>query len=255
MFVFVLDSVPVSRFHIQDRGVYTYIRERYAVAEKDQDSLASQIYFVQSFIARDCSFFSCAYNDFLEFPKLLALFRQSKKAQAECIEPWRHDFEGTRDSLIAKMEKDPKLGPWVYRYDHLSKDKDVRYQLFYSDKNHDFPVNEEACYNTDNWLSILTIAAVLQEYDEQYAASAETSDKEETLLLRLSLYFKDENITKRFLESVRKMKTDDEVITLVKKYSHPSLYYGKSKKLWYLLYNEKLYTKTYNNWCDQLKKR
>ena len=252
MFVFVLDSAPVSRFHIQSRGVCAYIRSRYEVAEIDEDALASQIYFIQSFIARDCYFFSCAYSDLLEFPKLLALFRNSAKAQAECIEPWRHDFGGTRDSLIAKMEKDPKLGPWVHRYDHLSKEKDVRLQLFFSDKECDFPIDEEECYNTGNWLSILTVAAVLQEYDEEHADGDGKSRNDEVLVDRLSVYFTTVFQAQRFLAAVRNMKSDTEIVALVKKWYADGVCINKKKPLWRVLHEEGFYTAGFANWNKQL---
>ena len=252
LFVFVLDSAPVSRFHTQRKGTYAYIRARYEVADTDQDALASQIYFIQSFIARDCGFFACAYNDLIEFPKLLALFRKSEKAQAEYIEPWRHDFGGTRDSLIAKMEKDPKLGPWVNRYDHLSKDKGVRQQLFCSDKDPDLPINEEECYNTNNWLSILTIAAVLQEYDELHPAGDSKPYDEEVLVDRLSVYFTSEDQARRFMNAAKQMKSDKEIVALVKKKWNDGVCTNKSIDLWRLLHDAGLYTAGYGNWNKQL---
>jgi hypothetical protein len=115
-----------------------------------------------------------------------------------------------------------------------------------------FERNEESC-NTDNWIRILTIAAVLQEYDERQAASAEASAKEEDTLLRLSLYIK-ENLAGKFLESAYKMKTNKEIIALVRKYYDENLITGDSTDLWAVLHDANLYTKTYNNWRDQLNK-
>lgn len=113
--------------------------------------------------------------------------------------------------------------------------------------------NEEEMFNTDNWIRILTIAAVLQEYDERQAASAEASAKEEDTLLRLSLYIK-ENLAGKFLESAYKMKSNKEIIALVKKYYDENLITGDSIDLWSVLHDANLYTKSYNNWRDQLNK-
>ena len=150
------------------------------------------------------------------------------------------------------MEKDPELGPWVNRYTHLREDEDVIVQLF-CDKLGYFEKNEESC-NTDNWIRILTIAAVLQEYEEYQVASTAASNKGESLLLRLSLYFKDEITAKQFLDSARLMKTNGEIIELVKKNIDVGIYHGKLKTLWNLLKEEELYTKEYKNWCAQIKK-
>ena len=238
-----------------ERYAYEYAHKYYEVTEIDQEALAAQIKRILDILQEYAVIFLYIYNEFPDFSHLLALFCQSEKARTEYIDPWRHDFDGTRDSLIAKMEKDPRLGPWVNRFVHLPKVEKIHYQLFFSDKNHYMPTDEEECYNTNNWISILTIAAVLQEYDKYQAAPDEASDKDKALLLRLSLFFKDENAASRFWESAKAMKTNDEVIELVKKNIDYSIYYGKSKKLWSLLYDEKIYTKKYSNWCEQLKKK
>ena len=237
---------------------YEYAHKYFEVTEIDQEALATQIKRIQDMLQDYAVAFLYIYNEFPDFFHLLALFCQSEKAQSEYIEPWRHDFEGTRDNLIAKMEKDPKLGPWVHRYDHLSRKKSVHFQLFYDEKHLMEPINKEECYNTDNWLSILTIAAVLQEYDEQHGISAPVPtepDKEadDELLLNLSLYFKDDDTVRRFLESVRVMKTDTEIITLVKKHREARTCTDTSKKLWQILHDANIYKAKYRNWMDQLK--
>ena len=188
--------------------------------------------------------------ELVKFGTLLASFRQSEKGKS-LVKPWRRDFEGSRDSLIAKMEKDPELGPWVNKYTHLREDEDVIAQLFCDDLGY-FERNEESC-NTDNWIRILTIAAVLEEYDEHQVMSAEASAKEEDTLLRLSLYIK-ENLAGKFLESAHTMKTDKEIIALVRQYYDNKMITGASKDLWSVLNDANLYKKTYNNWRDQLNK-
>ena len=236
---------------IMEKWAYSYSRSHYEVTKIDKEDFVTQIARIIDFLMSDAFEFVCIYSNDLDFPKLLALFRQSTKAQTDYIEPWRHDLDGTRDSLIAKMEKDPKLGPWVNRYDHLSKDKSVRGQLFSDEK--DYSINEEECYNTDNWLSILTIAAVLEEYDERHRADAVMLDEEEErkILLKLSAYFNDDDCAKRFLESVKVMN-DTEIITLLIKYYEAGLCSTTSKALWKLLSDAHLYRAGFSNWNGQI---
>lgn len=160
-------------------------------------------------------------------------------------------MEGTRDSLIAKMEKDPDLGPWVNRYTHPKEAENILHHLFFDDRQ--VLRSEEEMFNTDNWIRIFTIAAVLEEYDEHQADTAEASAKEEDTLLRLSLYIK-ENQAEKFLKSAHKMKTDKEIIALVSNYYENHLIAGASTDLWKVLYDAKLYSRKYSNWRDQLNK-
>ena len=166
-------SAPITMRPYAEEKAFAYVCERHEATQIDKDALVNQIDNILRLVHHYHLFFFDIYGYHIDFPELLEWFRKSEKAQKEYIEPWQKDFGGTRDSLIAKMEKDPKLGPWVNRYDHLTKDKPVHYQLFYSDKHPGEPVNKEECYNTDNWISILTVAAVLQKYDEQHAQPAE----------------------------------------------------------------------------------
>lgn len=189
-----------------------------------------------------------------DFEELLKSFRKGIKGR-KFIQPWRRDFMGSRDSLIVKMEKDPVLGPWVNRYTHRREDKSIFEHLFCDEDWH--IKNVEEVYNTDNWIRILTIAAVLQEYDEQHQATAEVDNDDdeeyETLLLKLTPYFKDEATATRFLNSVRLMN-DKEIITLVKKYRDGGLCTDSSKGLWKVLHDANLYKPLYKNWNAQLNK-
>ncbi len=99
------------------------------------------------------------------FPSLLKQFRKSEKGQ-NLLKAWERDFDGSLDSLITKIEKVPELSPWVHRYHHLHDEEDVIEQLFY-DEDSGFLANEEEYYNTKNWISILKIATLLQEYEER----------------------------------------------------------------------------------------
>ena len=84
-------------------------------------------------------------------------------------------------------------------------------------------------------------------------ATVADNDVDHNLLLKLSLYFKDEDTTKRFLNSARQMK-DKEIITLVKNYKENHLCSDTSINLWRVLNDAQLYKATYANWNKQLKK-
>ena len=243
-------SAPITIRPYAEEQAYAYVCERHKATQIDKDALVNQIDNILRLVHHYHLFFFDIYGYHIDFPELLEWFRKSEKAQKEYIEPWRKDFGGTRDSLIAKMEKDPKLGPWVNRYDHLTKDKPVHYQLFYSGKRLFETVDKEACYNTDNWISILTVAAVLQEYDEQ---KNQPVLDEESLVDKLSLYFKDEDAAQRFLNKIQGMK-DKEIIIKVKKEYDAGLCIDKSINLWRLLHEAELYTATFSNWNKQLNK-
>jgi len=248
-------SAPIPMRPYTEEQAYAYVCERHEAAQIDKDALVNQIDNILRLVHHYQMFFFSIYGHHIDFSELLEWFRKSERAQKEFIEPWRKDFGDTRDSLIAKMGKDPKLGPWVNRYDHLSKGMSVHRQLFYNGRTPE-PINKEECYNTDNWISILTVAAVLQEYDEQHAQSEPPTTKplkidEEVLLTRLSVFIPDEVIAKKFVEAVKDMN-DRQTIALVKHYKQYGQCVDTSKALWELLHEAGLYTAKYSNWSAQI---
>ena len=248
----LIGYAPIPTIPYTEERAYAYVCEHYKVDEIDKEALVNQIVHILNLVQHYYLYFGGIYGYHIDFPELLSWFRKSEKAQKEYIEPWRKDFEGSRENLIAKMEKDQKLGPWVNKYDHLSKDRYVHYQLFYSEKHPSEPINKDECYNTDNWISILTVAAVLQEYDEQHATdTAPNKDDDEILLTKLSVFFKDEDIAKRFLGAARTMK-DTQIIALVKHYKKYGNCTDTSKALWYVLNEAGVYTAGYSNWSAQI---
>ena len=242
------------------RHAYFYACKAYRDSEIDKDTLVNQIlnivYIIEDYKLLLDFFININESGFsiLDFDYLLTMFRSSYKGES-FIKPWRRDFNGSRDSLIVKMEKDPELGPWVNRYTHLREIYDVKptVQLFCDDDNE--IKNIEETFNTDNWIRLLTIAAILQEYDEQHGMSDATSNEpgmvdDEILLTKLSPYFKDEVVTERFLKAARTMD-NRKIIALVKHYKE----YGKcsdtSKALWDVLHEAGIYTAGYSNWNAQ----
>ena len=121
--------------------------------------------------------------------------------------------------------------------------------LFYDDNG--FIKNEEEFYNTNNWIRLLTIAAVLQEYDEH---NNEPVQSEEDLVDKLSLYFKDEATTERFLRKIKGMPNRD-IIIIVKQFYDAGLCFEKSKFLWRILYDANLYKAKFSNWNAQMNKQ
>lgn len=255
----VIGTSPIPVQLIKEECAYAYAREHYEENQIDQEALTDQIANILGLVGLYDYFFYSIFADFFDFPKLLAMFRQSEKCQSDYIEPWRHDFGGSRDSLIAKMEKDPKLRPWVHRYDHLSKKRSVPYQLFYDEKDLFDPVDKDECYNTDNWLSILTIAAVLQEYDEQHGMSTPIVTKpnlvdDEIFLTKLSIFIPNEVVAKKFVKAASDMNNRG-TLALVKHYQKNGFCVDTTKALYDLLYEAGLYTAGYSNWSAQIPSR
>ena len=106
-------------------------------------------------------------------------------------------------------------------------------------------MNEEECYNTANWISLLTIAAVLQEYDEQHNETGKGEDPD--LPLKLMRFFDDKETAERFLDSIRGMG-DRHVINMVYKYYDKGMCSETSKDLWQLLYDSNYFKTKYRNW-------
>ena len=237
-----------------DKPSYSYACEAYWEPLTDEEALKSQLHVILGFLDNYRNLFrfltEISVRD-SDFEELISSFRKGIQGQT-FITPWKSDFEGSRESLIAKMEKDPELEPWVNRYTHRRTDKSIIEHLFYDDNWH--IKSEEEFYNTDNWIRILTIAAVLLEYDEhQNTVGADEDDEDKTLLLKLSPYLLDEAKAIKFLNSIRLMN-DKEIITLVKKYRDLG-WCTASKGLWKVLHDANLYKPLYTNWNAQLPKK
>ena len=158
---------------------FEYVREKYKLLEADEEDLTHSI----SQILQLTHFFKmllggCGSGCYYDFDGLLSSFRKSEKARSRYLKTWERYFNGTRESLIEKMRNNPDLAPWVDRYICLEGDRNVIGRLFCEELADGvfFPLKkgkEEEYYNTDNWICLLTIAAVLQEYDEQHALPVE----------------------------------------------------------------------------------
>lgn len=82
----------------------------------------------------------------------------------------------------------------------------------------------------------------------------EVVQNNERLVTRLSIYFKDEETTRRFLSQIKSIPKESERMRLVKRYYDDNLCTG-SKGMWEVLHDVGLYTKGYTNWNQQLNVR
>jgi hypothetical protein len=274
------------RYNIFNDHAYDYACDAYREAETDKDALIDRIANMVNILEDHQAVLFFLIHDFtvstLSFESLITMFRQSGRGES-FIRPWRRDFTGSRDSLIIKMEKDPELGPWVNRYTHLREEyiEHTAKQLFCDEYGN--AKNKEEVLNTDNWIRFLIIASVLQEYDEQHSAVAAKPDKDEaadaakddaadskpnekntanaamteeerTLRMKLSLYFRDDDVIDRFLDHARQLKKDKEITTLVQNNHNRKLCLNISKGLWRVLHDANIYKSSYSNWNAHLKK-
>lgn len=156
-------SPLTSKFNITS----SYIYGAYKVENRGVEGLVKHVVLILNYLSNFHELFSQIRLPLLteDFSDLLEQFRQSERGK-DYVNAWEQDLGGTRDSLISKMEKDRNLSPWVNKYIHLRKNEDVLTQLFYDEKTGEI-INEEEAYNTDNCINLLTVAAILREYDER----------------------------------------------------------------------------------------
>ena len=80
-----------------------------------------------------------------------------------------------------------------------------------------------------------------------------TSDKNEVLVSKLCVYFKNETMARRFLSAITDM-ADVEIIAILKNYINDGFCKEAPKGLWRVLYNAGRYKSKYSNWHAQLSK-
>jgi hypothetical protein len=72
--------------------------------------------------------------------------------------------------------------------------------------------------------------------------------------MKLSLYFRDDDVIDRFLDHARQLKKDKEITTLVQNNHNRKLCLNISKGLWRVLHYANIYKSSYSNWNAHLKK-
>ena len=179
--------------------------------------LVDQIMNVLNILTNAIYFFGLSYDLPKDcFPSLLEQFRNSEKGK-KYVKAWERDFEGSRDYLIASMEKSPELSPWVHRYLHIRENESVIKQLFY-DEVSGFMLNKEEYYNTDNWISILKIANLLREYDERHTKPAKKVSKRSKTIKTFRQFIVDAKRTDEIIEKLRRLignKTNTDALKII----------------------------------------
>ncbi len=229
----------------EDESVYRFIKKIYEMKGVNIIALCEQINTILNILEQDTDFmFQWAhgwYSDcFLldKFTSLLEKFSSSEKGR-KLVQGWEHELNKTREELIACLERDKNYQPWVFQYCHLSDKNDIIHELFV-DENSSNEIDEEKLNNTDNWINIISIATILQEYD-----------KRQELIDQLKPCFhNNEKETRSFYEGIK--GAEPKMITaLVKKFVKDGKISDKGKKLYDILHKNRLYTPTYQNWNDQ----
>lgn len=179
--------------------------------------LVNQIVNVLNILTNAIYFFRISF-DLPEgcFPSLLEQFRNSERGK-NFVKAWERDFEGSRDYLIASMEKTSELSPWVHRYLHIREDKSVIDQLFY-DEVSGFMLNDDEYYNTNNWISILKIATLLQEYDERHKKPAKKVSKKSKKIKTFREFIIDAERTNEIIGKLHRLignKTNTDALKII----------------------------------------
>ncbi len=228
----------------EDESAYHYIREIYGVQGINEFALAQQINDILIFLQQDADFmFQWAqgwYSDcFLldDFTSLLAKFVNSERGR-KIVKGWEHELNGTREDLIVSLEREKKYQPWVRQYCHLSDKNNIIHELF-ADNDCSLDIDYKKLNNTDNWINILSIAAILQEYD-----------KLQIIVNALKPFFNNEMNAKSFYERIKGAEPKT-ITALVKKLAKDNIISDKGKSLYTVLHNNDLYAPTYQNWNEQ----
>ena len=99
-------------------------------------------------------------------------FRKSRRGE-KLIQGWRRDYSLPREQLLLRLKEKSDLRPWVDKCCLLHEGKIQKEELFFDSTTPSSQFNKEK-NKTSNWLSIFTISAILQEYEEyQNSISAE----------------------------------------------------------------------------------
>ncbi len=229
----------------EDESVYRFISNIYDVNGVDIEALCKQIDTILIMFEQDTDYmFQWAhgwYSDcFLlgDFISLLEKFAKSEKG-LKLVQCWEHELNKTREELIASLERDENYRPWVFQYCHLSDKNDIIHELF-TDGESSNGIDEEKLNNTSNWINILSIATILQEYD-----------KRQEIIDQLKPYFlNNETETRSFYEMIKGAEPLM-ITTLVKKLVEDGIISDKSKRLYDILNKNGLYAPSYQNWNSQ----
>ena len=231
----------------EEESVYSYIKNIYEGETIDILSLANQIEMILDILEQHTDYmYQWAHGWYADcfllgdFNSLLDKFTSSERG-IKLVQGWDNELNGTRERLIESLERNNKFQPWVYQYCHLSDKKNIIHELF-ALNNSSADLDIEKLYNTDNWISILSIAAILQEHD-----------KHQEIINQLKPFFYNvEEEAWRFYKAI-KGATPTMITSLVNKLGNDKIISDTSKSLYDVLHKNDLYPKTYANWIDQIK--
>ena len=223
-------SYMYAPYLIEDRETITNIRNQIKELDETMRSIFSVILFVQGTPVKLLK----------QFEAFLEEFKKSERGE-KLISGWRGDYQMSKEQLLSKLKGKDNLMPWVDKVCMLREGKIEEKELFIDITNPESEINPEM-YKTYSWISIFTIYAILQEYDEN-----------QKIVLEISPYFyNDEDAARKFLKQIRGAEPPM-ITSLVKKLANkenlPAL---KSKNFYNVLVKHKLYTKGYANWNDQV---
>lgn len=226
-------------------SVYRYILNLYGEKDLDKVALANHIENILEFLEQNTDYmFQWARGWYSEcflledFPSLLIKFINSERGRM-ILQSWENELNGTREHLIMNLEKDKNYQAWVHKYIHLSDKHNIIQELF-ADEKSSTKINYKKLNNTDNWLSILSIAAIFQEYDK----------RQEIIGKLKPFFYNNENKTRSFYESIK--GADPKMITAyVNQLANDGVISDKGKGLYTVLHENSLYDPTYQNWNSQ----
>ena len=174
-------------------------------------------------------------------PELVDELRRSEYGENR-MKPWRKDMNVSKEEFITKMEAIYELRPWVRGVAAVLEEKQHLRSLFSQENNPGY-IDVAKCSNIRSWISVVVIAALLKEYDEEQKVVRQLTP----------FFFLGENSARDFLNRIR--GAEPQMITaLVKKLVDEVLLneYIKGKKLYDVLHENGLYTKSYQNWSSQV---
>lgn len=172
-------------------------------------------------------------------PELIQEYRNSEIGENN-IKGWRKDMNLPEQEFIKKLKSHPIFEPWIDQYVLIREGKMHIRQLFTVNKDSK-EVDLDKCSNIDTWLTLVNIAAIFYEYDQN----------QEIVELLKPHFFNDEANARLFLDQIQGASTKM-VISIVNKFLKDENVHNAGKPLYKILHDHKLYSGTYSNWSAQI---
>lgn len=174
-------------------------------------------------------------------PELVDEMKRSEYGENR-MKGWRKDMNLSREDFIEKLESVPEMKPWVRGVVAVLEEKQHIRSLF-SKADTPYEIDIEKCSNVRGWMTVILIVALLQEYEGEQAVVQEI----------LPFFYMGEKDARDFLNRIR--GAEPQMITtlvkkLVEKDKMPEAL--KTKSFYNVLKKHGLYTKSYENWNQQM---